>query len=686
MDNPPAPAYRRGMTRPRLSPRSLLALLLLGACTGPSKDAPDTAGDTGPDAPAWDCVLPTDVIPDYSAQVGCRADFDALASDPLDASIPGAQSSKTVIDRVDGDTLYFTNSELYPIHYEFASAFLSGNGLPIVGDLGTFNNTEYYSPDRRFVLGAVTWYEEPGVWVYEIAPYDTADVDLIALAYRSIADNAYFGEELYFHPTSESVKAVAEGLPADVKQISTEELYAGITYQPLNLGTAMGQLRFYRATEVEDYVNYREIVVLDEIPNDISVVAATVTGEFQTPLAHINVLAQNRGTPNMALTGAYDNEVLRALEGKWVELTVEALEWRVREVTEAEADAWWEAHAPEPLVIEPMDVSVTGLWNCEDILDPSKPLADAIHERVPAFGGKATNMGGLVMIGEDVPTPPCFATPLYYYDQHMRAHGLWDRYAALTEDPEWADNRVRAELLYAFQDEIQAAPLDPAFLALVMAKIDTDFARAKMRFRSSTNAEDLGNFTGAGLYTSKSGEWDDAGLDIEDAIKEVWASVWGPRAYEEREYWGIDHTQVGMAMLSNPAYDGEDANGVAVTGNIYDTSGLEPAFYVNVQRGENSVVLPEDGDTTDQFLYYFAMPGQPIVYIAHSNLIGEGETVLTEAQVYELGVALSATHQYFYEAYGTSGGFYAMDTEFKFVDGHVELKQARPYPGWSTGE
>ena len=655
-------------------------LLLLVACD------PEPKPDDTPPGKTWACVLDATAVHDFSAQVGCRADFDLLAADPLDASIPGAQSAKTVIDRVDGDLLYFTNSELYPIHYDFASEFLSGNGLPVVGDMGSFNATEYYSPDRRFLLGAVTWYEEPGVWVYEIAPYDTADADMIALAYRSIADNAYFGEELYFHPTSEAVGEVALGLPADVKQISTDELYAGITYQPLNLGTAMGQLRFYQASEVENFVNYREIVVLDEIPNDISVVAATVTGEFQTPLAHINVLAQNRGTPNMALLGAFENEELRALEGKWVALEVEALGWSIREVTEDEADAWWESHAPEQLEIEGMDLTVTGLWDCEDILDLTIPLADALHERVPAFGGKATNMSAMVHIGEDVPVPPCFATPLSYYNEHMVRNGLWDRYAALTAEPGWSDARTRADLLETLQDEIRASPLDPAFLALVMDKIDADFGRAKMRFRSSTNAEDLGNFTGAGLYESKSGEWDDAGVDIEDAIKDVWASVWGPRAWEEREYWGIDHTKVGMAMLSNPTYDDEEANGVAVTGNVFDTAGLEPAFYINVQKGENSVVLPEDGDTTDQLLYYFTLPGQPIVYIAHSNLVPDGETVLTEAQVYELGVALDAIHRHFYEAYGTSGGFYAMDTEFKFVDGHVEMKQARPYPGWSAGE
>ncbi|MCB9745101.1 MAG: hypothetical protein H6740_21105 [Alphaproteobacteria bacterium] len=635
----------------------------------------------------WSCQLDANVVNDYSLELGCREDFEALASDPLDASIPGAQSSKTVIDRVDGDKLYFTNSELYPIHYDFASAFLSGDGLPIVPDLGTFNASEYYSPDRRFILGAVTWYAEPGVFVYEVAPYDTADAAMITQAYRAIAENAYFGEELLFHPTSQAVEALVPQLPEDVKIITTAELFAGISYQPLNLGTAMGQLRFYEADEVEHFVNYREIVVLDEIPNDISVVAATITGEFQTPLAHINVLAQNRGTPNMALRGAYDDEDLRALEGQWVELEVEALGWTIREVTEAEAEAWWDSHRPEPLEVQPMDTSVDGIWDCSDIIDPELPLGEALDLRLPAFGGKATNMAAMTLIGDPVPTPPCFAVPMKWYDAHMRDNGLWERYDELTQDPNWGDPRERAELLIGFMEEVESAPIDPDFVALLVDKVGDRFLRARARFRSSTNAEDLGNFTGAGLYTSNSGDWSEDGEDLAAAVRTVWASVWGPRAWEEREYWGISHTDVGMALLANPTFQDEQANGVAVTGNVFDTAGLEPAFYINVQQGEASVVIPEDGTTTDQLLYYYSLPGQPVVYIAHSNQVLEGETVLSNAELYELGTALDAIHRYFYEAYGAGGGFYAMDTEFKFtVSGNLVMKQARPYPGWSVQE
>jgi phosphoenolpyruvate synthase/pyruvate phosphate dikinase len=86
----------------------------------------------------------------------------------------------------------------------------------------------------------------------------------------------------------------------------------------------------------------------------------------------------------------------------------------------------------------------------------------------------------------------------------------------------------------------------------------------------------------------------------------VWASVWSFRAFEERDYAGIDHEQVAMAVLMTPAYVDELANGVAVTANIFDPRpGAEDGFYVNAQLGDASVVLPDPGVTADQFLLFF---------------------------------------------------------------------------------
>lgn len=678
-----------------------LALFAWAALSAACGDAASTVADAGgldagfADAAVEACVLPTsETDPDFTARIGCRADYDAVASPPLIASIPGALSAKTVIDQLDGDKLYFQNSRKFPIHWNFASTHLSGNGLPIVPPLGQFNQTEYYAPDRRFILGALNYYEGPKVWAYEIAPYDTASAAQIEKAFRAIQAAHWDGANLTFHPTSDTVAVEAAKLPVDIRITTTDELFEGIDYQPLNLATSIGLLRFFSEADLQtEYVGFRDIVVLEAIPNDLSTCAGTITDDFQTPLSHINVLAQNRGTPNMGLHGAFTNAQLRALEGKWVELSVGATAWTIREATSTEADAWWEAHRPEPLTIPPPDLTVQVPTDVEDILDiDGLGLRDALRKAVPAFGGKASHYSAFPHIDSlPIPYPKAFVIPIYFYDQMMTANGFYDRLAALRADPSFRDDpRIREAALQQLRDDIQLAPIDPVLETLVLQKLRTEYPGTRMKFRSSTNAEDLNGFTGAGLYTSEAGDPDDPTKPVADAIRTVWSSVWKYRAYEEREFRGISQDNVGMAVLVHRSFPDEDVNGVAITANIFDTLGAEPGYYVNAQVGETSVVLPPPGVTSDQFLYHYDLPGQPIVFFAHSNLIPSGTTVMTRAQTAELGAALEAIHAFFNPVYGpnTPDHFFAMDVEFKFntepsdpTRSVLVIKQARPYPG-----
>ncbi|HYJ08140.1 MAG TPA: hypothetical protein VEX18_04005, partial [Polyangiaceae bacterium] len=100
----------------------------------------------------------------------------------------------------------------------------------------------------------------------------------------------------------------------------------------------------------------------------------------------------------------------------------------------------------------------------------------------------------------------------------------------------------------------------------------------------------------------------------------------------------------------------------------------------------NDVVTPERGTTSDSYLQYFNSPGQPVVYTQHSTLVPAGQTVLSEDQTQRLGIALDAIHKYFFSAYGSATGWYAIEVDWKFDDKfspgspRLFIKQARPYP------
>jgi hypothetical protein len=636
----------------RLAPLVLLAV----ACSSSS----------GPDAPVCeDQTLPS------RPELRCEAEFAAQAARPLDTSLPGARTVKTIVDRAADHAVHFMDTTAYPLHSRFAVERLGfPPGAPFVN--------EYFLPQRRFLLGAVTHYEEPDVFAYELAPYDTASVEMITDAFERLAAAAYFGDRLRFHPTSREQEALAASLPAHVRVVTTDEIHAGTSYQPLNLGETVSKVRRLSADALATtYVGPRDLVVLDRVPNEISVVGGVVTAELQTPLSHVNVLSQQRGTPNMALRDA--DVAFAGLDGKWVRLSVKAFEWQAVEVSQAEADAWWEAHRPTPAEVPAPDYSVTELLDIDDV-----GLAD-----VRAVGGKAANFGELRHIAEGVIVRDALVVPVFYYRQFMEDNGFAAEVEAMLVDPLFvADGEVRRARLADLQTRMRAAPVDADLLAALSARLERDFPGTRMKFRSSTNAEDLARHTGAGLYDSRSGAVGDPGRPIDVALRTVWASVWNFRAFEEREHVSIEHGQVAMAVLLNPSYPDEAANGVAITANIFDPGpGGEDAFYVNAQVGEESVVSPHPQVVADQLVYYHFHAGQPATYYAHSSLVAAGATVLSRRELHELGVALAALRTHFEGLYQPPAGYarMPMDVEWKLVADeagrHIEIKQARPYPG-----
>jgi pyruvate,water dikinase len=602
-------------------------------------------------------------------RLSCREEFQAQAARPLDNSLPGAFTVKTVIDQANGDQVHFQDTATYPLHRAFALAQLGyPQGVPFVG--------EYLLPDRRLLLGAVTHYEDPDLWVYELAPYDTATPEMITKAFRRLRDGAFFGEALRLHLTAREQDALRDRLPEDVRVVTTDEIYRGLHYQPLNLGETIGQLRRLTAAELAaGYVSPREVVVLDRVPEDITVVAGVITEDFQTPLSHVNVLSQQRGTPNMALRDA--RTLLAAHEGQWVRLTVGAFSYHIGPATQAEADAFWAGRRPGPTAVPPPDFTRQALISLDGLR-----LSD-----VNAVGGKAAHFGELRRI-RDARVRSGFAIPVYYYGEFMQQNGFDNELATLLADERFrSDGLYRKQALATLQMRMRSAPVSASFLAMLETRINTEFPATRMRFRSSTNAEDLRGHSGAGLYDSASGQPGDVNRPVDSALREVWSSLWNFRAFEERDWVRIDQTAVAMGVLVHPTYVDELANGVAVTANPFDDSpDGEDAFYINTQVGEESVVSPQPGLVADQLLYFYFHSGQPATYFARSSLTAAGAPVLSRAELYDLGTQLEAIRAHFAPLYPTPSGVpLPMDVEFKLeqsgAERRIEIKQARPYPG-----
>ena len=223
-------------------------------------------------------------------------------------------------------------------------------------------------------------------------------------------------------------------------------------------------------------------------------------------------------------------------------------------------------------------------------------------------------------------------------------------------------------------------PVDADLLAEVTGALRDRFGNAKVRFRSSSNTEDLATFNGAGLHTSTSADIEGSSSSVEDALRLVWSSLWNTRAYDERAFGNVDQPRAAMAILVHQAWK-ERAQGVGISRNALHAT-RDSQYYINAQIGEASVTNPAPGVTSDEIVYT-PPPRQPKAdYQARSSL-SRGHDVLTFAEIQNLGCALESIHFHFRPLLDPdeTNRLYAMQIEWKLIgpERRLLVKQARPY-------
>lgn len=422
------------------------------------------------------------------------------------------------------------------------------------------------------------------------------------------------GVEKAGHATMTLSELIAASKNITTKETKNTESSAKNTLETniLNEGTSVGYLRFIKNGE-EDKVksDFKDILLYQSIPYRVPIANGILTLEAQTPFSHVNLLAKNRGTINAYFTTKLPSNFLSQYENKLVKIICKKEAGKnlftIEKIAETAAQNHWSKQQKLKVIIPEADLSVTSFSHF-------KTGARSV-QNVTCIGAKASNYA---LLYHELPeyTRPGFAIPFYFYCQTIQSCGADKLINNLLDNKKkWSAEQIE-KALETIQNKIASASLDERIFRELDIICEQYYKGKKVRLRSSTNCEDLAEFNGAGLYVSK-GFWEGSERAvIQKKILEVYASLWLVRAFEERDFFGINHQKAAMGILINEAFPEEYANGVALT--LPNAKGT-PSIHINTQYGELSVTNPE-GAEVPEVLYFRQFDSQWYVTESKSSV------------------------------------------------------------------
>lgn len=570
------------------------------------------------------------------------------------------ETVKFVVDLLDSSRTYFFDSTRWETHYRFVQRFID----PRL-DQDHFVRMEYTRTNRRFLLGSILHYLDGDHWTLELSSGDTMAIDQIAWLFEHIKDRIEFECDLRFRPVSPGQIVAAETAGNRLEVLPRDAINATVVYQPLVLGVAYGWLRIIRGELDVSAVRPFDVVVTDEVPSQIPPIAALVTSHLQAPLMHVAVLSRNRNTPDMAHRGAVDLPAFRQLEGEIVKLTVAGQDFAIERADPVQAQAAWSAMRPAEVLAPICDLSVNMLCNVDALPQPA----------ARCFGAKAAQLATLCRL-EGIVTPGGFVLPFSAYQAHLESAGLMAQIDAMLNDDGFRRSAAhRAQRLAALRAGILTHPVDSSLLRHVAQRVRAMDGRRPWICRSSSNAEDLPGFNGAGLYESTVIPPNASAEQIADGLRIVWASVWLQRAFEERDWYRIDHRCVAMAVLIQPFFDDAVASGVAITGNPFQRE--SQGVFINTQVRGHSVTGAAGNEIPEQVLVT-TWTGDYEFEILCTSSLANGESILGDKDLRRLTDQLFEIHSRMLSM--TMAPANAMDVEFMLTaQRQFVIVQARPY-------
>lgn len=597
----------------------------------------------------------------FLTAVKSQAEFDSIARVYHQDTPYALPHAMFVIDRRNKNKIYYVNSQKFRFHKDFLQAtYLVARGDDVFTPI-------YIDESRRFIVGTVAWQKPVEKFTWELWEGDMATAEHLKLANDVI--NKTFFEKVFYKPNSIRQEDVSANLGID--RVTQDELNKNQEYLALNTGIAIGRVHIIDKLDDTVEIGDNEILVLKELPLNLPPVRGIIVAKPSTPLSHINILAKGWGIPNVYIKNA--DVLFKEFDGKWIKFEANLTEYKPPIL----ADKKILDDAPyNPPQIAPVNLDVKKLAGLREMRKK-----DSI-----SFGSKAANLGE--MLDARIPgfiVPDGFSVPFYWYDKFMKDNGFDKKIEELIDKNDFVHNpRVRRQKLEELRATIQSGKFDDELKRQIIQKWKTQLGGRGVFVRSSSNSEDLPNFSGAGLYSSV------ANVKTEDklieAVKKVWASLWKFEAYEARVRNYVDQTSVHMSaliqvgidmqkggvMITKDPFDEENKNSVyisAVCGHnskIPDNKGIPEQVLFNptsnsvivmtLSQQENSLIFDENGD----------------LKITTDTCVNPQKRVLNDMQTRALAkIALNIKRVF--------GNKKEQDIEWGIMNGRVYVVQSRPY-------
>lgn len=580
---------------------------------------------------------------------------------------------KFIID-IKTDKIYFIDANLFELHADFVLGVLLKQAWTAENVREYNKNYEKVKP--KFILGYITYHSKLDTWDFSFWEGDKIDAAGVLKVSKKL-DQTFWKTKLPFRPDSPAQEKMSkEVAKKGLKVVTNDQIYKEAEYQAFNLGRAVGTLRIVPVGTPYEEMSFdrHDIVLLQESYPDITPVSGIIATTFSTPLSHVNLRAGAWGIPNAGDKKARDK--WKDLDGKVVYYEVTDQKATIREATADE--------------IQELQHRI------DNVKKVTLPKADTTSARlamltrirakdVITYGTKTSNLGEIRTANLDgVNVPDGFGVPFFYYVRHLEQNELTAKVDAVLDDPQFKDAAWRKTALEGLRQAIKDAPIDDEVLSMIYKRVRLKLGGKGVFVRSSTNAEDLPGFNGAGLYDTMPNVKGKKALG--EALKAVWASVWNLRAVDERDAFGIDHRQVFMGVMIQVGV-AATASGVLVSTNLWDRRDTD-GFTINAKKGLGMRVVegqkvPEQiiFDATNDGTKIISRSDDPVMLVFDENggikelpIDPAAEVILTE----ERAKALVDQVRKFIPLFSRD---HPLDVEWVLEGEKMWIVQARPFVG-----